>query len=75
MEHGPPGDVEFTLPGGDANQPGAPVLLVLTPSGAAHCVKYTLSLPPEPGSYGIWIATPTAGAAVGVSVRGAYDAE
>jgi hypothetical protein len=74
VEPGPPGHVEIFMPGGDVH-PDDPVLLVVTPSGAAHCVPYNLFLPLERGSYSAWVAAPTAGFALGIGVQGAYRLE
>jgi hypothetical protein len=66
------GPVQFTLPGGLPHEPEDPFLLVVTPSGAAHCVPYTIQLPAERGAYAVWLAAPTAGPFGGASVHGAH---
>ena len=39
-------------------------ILVVTPSGDAHCSTDEISIPGEPGSYGVWVRAQTPGAPV-----------
>jgi hypothetical protein len=39
-------------------------ILVVTPSGAAHCAANTVELTPETGSYAVWVRALTPGAPV-----------
>jgi hypothetical protein len=72
VEPGPPGYLDFTLPDGGEGDSEHASLLVLTPSGAAHCFNYTKSFPLERGSYAVWVTLPTPGVGTDRSVRGAY---
>jgi len=75
VEPGPPGQLEITMTTGGGEHPEHPVLLVVTPSGATHCVDYNSVHPLERGSYSAWVASPTAGHAFEIGVLGAYRVE
>ena len=68
VEPGPAGEVEIAVPGSDVRPDS---LLVITPSGAVHCVDYYKYLPLERGAYRAWVVLPTPGTA-SASIQGAY---
>jgi hypothetical protein len=48
-------------------------LLVMTPFGEAHCADNTVELPPQAGSYAVWVRASTPGAPVGGYVSGLHS--
>lgn len=71
FEPGPAGIAEFNIGGGGSN-PGDPLLLVRTPSGAVHCSDFRLELPLERGRYAAWVTSPFAATPVPITLRGFY---
>jgi hypothetical protein len=66
-----PGEIEIAVPGSDVRPDS---LLVVTPSGAVHCVDYYVYLPLEAGAYRAWVVLPTPGT-TSVNLQGAYRTE
>ncbi len=62
------GEIEIAAPGSDVRPD---TLLVITPSGAVHCVDYYTDLPLERGAYRAWVVLPTPGSAA-AKIQGAY---
>jgi hypothetical protein len=54
----------------EADQAG---ILVMTPFGGAHCAENTVQLPPEAGSYAVWVRARTPGAPVGGYLSGLHS--
>jgi len=65
------GEIEIAVPGSDVRPDS---LLVITPSGAVHCVDYYTYLPLEQGAYRAWVVLPTPGTAA-AAIQGAYRPE
>ena len=66
-----PGEIQVAVPGGDVRDES---LLVMTPSGAVHCVEYYTYLPIEAGAYRAWVVLPTPGT-VSTGMTGGYRTE
>jgi hypothetical protein len=67
----PAGSLQFQF-GKTPDETDASGILVVTPFGEAHCGDTTVSLPMEPGSYGVWVRSQTPGAPVEGRLEGIY---
>jgi hypothetical protein len=71
LQPGPAGKLDLANVGADARPDG---LLVITPSGAVHCVDYYVYLPIEPGPYRAWVVLPAPGP-VNATIHGGYHVD